>query len=118
MPTRNEIEMYIRGVVYQGSTWTSFSEDIFELVDAKLSEINGLEWWEFSVNKTENWILSSESSREELLLIFKNIKYNSNDLFEEADVNFIRTTIINKLYELSDDLTFTDVEFRTNKIWY
>ena len=120
MPYKQETEMYVKGIEYQGSTWTNFSEDIFDLVDLKLREITcpDLGWWEHSINKSENWTLSSELVSEELLLIYKDVKYDGQTLLEEEVINTVRNAVISKLGELSDDLTFTDVEIRTNKIWY
>jgi len=120
MPNKTDTEMYISGVTYQGSTWTNFAEDLFDLVDYKMREITcpDLWWWEHSVNKTENWVMSSDTVREELLLFYKDVKYDGTSLFDESTIGSVRTLVINTLQELSSDMTFNDVEIRTNKIWY
>lgn len=120
MPIKTNTEMYIKGITYHGSTWTNFAEDVFDLVDYKLREITNpdLWWWEHSVNKIEGWVLSSSSVREEILLIYKDLRYDGQSLFTETEIGNVRTLVINKMNELSDELSYTDVEIRTNKIWY
>jgi len=120
MATKTETEMYITGINYQGSTWTNFAEDLFELIDYKLREITcpDLSYWEHSVNKTENWVMSSSTARQELLSLFKNIVYDNSTLLTETQIGELRTKVINKLDELDSDITYSDVEARTNKIWY
>lgn len=109
----DDTQVYITGVLYQQDAYPSDPSSLFSLIDQAFRQISGLEYWELLINRSE-CRFSNSTTREQLLLFMKDVKYNGTSFLSDIQSSNMRTAIINKLNELSD-ITYNDVEIRTTR---
>jgi anti-anti-sigma regulatory factor len=109
----DDTQVYITGVLYQQDAYPSDPSSLFSLIDQAFRQISGLEYWELLINRSE-CRFSNSTTREQLLLFMKDVKYNGTTFLSDIQSSNMRTAIINKLNELSD-ITYNDVEIRTTR---
>jgi hypothetical protein len=109
----DDTQIYITGVLYQYDAFPSDPKILFGYIDEKLREITLLEYQFLSINRSENRF-SNGTTREQLLIFMKDIKYNNVVFLSDSGSAALRTTLINKLNSLLD-ITYNDVEIRTTR---
>ena len=109
----DDTQIYITGVLYQSEAFPSDPKILFNIVDEKFRELISLEYQFLSINRAENRF-SSGTTREQLVIFMKDIKYNGSAYLSDTNSGLVRTALIGKL-DTINDLTYTDVEIRTTR---
>jgi hypothetical protein len=110
----DDTQIYITGVLYQSDAFPTDPKILFALIDGKLREITALEFQFLSINRAENRF-SNETTREQLLIFMKDIKYDGVVFLSDTNSSALRTAIVNKMNDTAE-LIFNDVEIRTTRL--
>ena len=109
----NETEIYITNFKYQGSSWFTNINAVFDYVDAVFRDISNFDFFDLAISHIEI-IDANQNTSNEAILFVKRGKYNDNSYLSDSDSSTLRTAIINKLNSESD-ITFNDVEVRSQR---
>lgn len=109
----DQTDIYITGVLYQQDAYPTDPQPLFILIDNAFREISGLGYEYLDINRAENR-LSNGTTREQLLIFMKEVKYNDESYLTDTSSSSVRTALINKLAELTD-ITYSDIEIRTKR---
>lgn len=108
-----DTQVYVTGFLYQSDAYPSDPMTLFGVVDNTLRTIQGLDYWELLINRSE-CRFSNSTTREQLLIFLKDATYNSVAFLSDTDSTSLRTAIKDALDSVAD-FTYTDVEIRTSK---
>lgn len=109
----DDTQVYINGVLYQSEAFPSDPKILFNIIDEKLRELTSLEYQFLSINRAENRF-SNETTREQLMIFMKDVKYNSNVFLSDSESSSLRTDLINKINTISE-FSYDDVEIRITR---
>lgn len=113
MPTADQTDIYVTGVLYQTNAFPDSADDLFSIIDREFREIDGLEFQFLDINRADNRF-SGGSTRQQLLIFMKDITYNSSKFLSDTNSNTLRNSLKTKLDNIID-VTYTDVEIRTSR---
>jgi len=110
----DDTQVYIKGVLYQQDAYPTDATDLFNLIDESFRQISGFKFNELLINRSE-CRFSNGTTREQLLIFFKDIMYTENSFLTDTQSTNLRNAIINKLDSLTD-ISYNDVEIRTSRV--
>ena len=109
----DETQIYITEVLYQSDAFPTDPKILFKMIDEQFRQITALEYQFLSINRSENRF-SGGTTREQLLIFMKDIKYNGNAFLSDTNSASLRSDLISKLNSISD-IAYNDVEIRTTR---